>query len=79
MQGKAEDADGLTPAKDDNAALRALYHRAFAWNSDDCYKTASRAGCHGLPYSASLNPIPHTDSIHSPAPASRSFLRRLLM
>ena len=38
MQGKAEDADGLTPAKDDNAALRALYHRAFAWNSDDCYK-----------------------------------------
>ncbi len=25
MQGKAEDAGGLTPAKDDNAAMRPLY------------------------------------------------------
>ena len=38
MQGKAEDAGGLTPAKDDNAAMRPLYPRAFARNSDDCYK-----------------------------------------
>ena len=38
MQGKAEDAGGLTPAKDDNAAMRALYPRTFARNSDDCYK-----------------------------------------
>ena len=37
MQGKAEDAGGLTPAKDDNAAMRTLYPRAFARNSDDCY------------------------------------------
>ena len=37
MQGKAEDAGGLTPAKDDNAAMRPLYPRAFARNSDDCY------------------------------------------
>ena len=37
MQGKAEDAGGLTPAKDDNAAMRALYPRTFARNSDDCY------------------------------------------
>jgi len=37
VQGKAEDAGGLTPAKDDNAAMRALYPRTFAWNSDDCY------------------------------------------
>ena len=28
----------LTPAKDDNAAMRALYPRAFARISDDCYK-----------------------------------------
>ncbi len=38
MQGKAKDAGGLTPAKDDNAAMRALYPRTFARNSDDCYK-----------------------------------------
>ena len=37
MQGKAEDAGGLTPAKDDNAAMRTLYPRTFARNSDDCY------------------------------------------
>ena len=37
MQGKAEDAGGLTPAKDDNAAMRTLYPRTFAGNSDDCY------------------------------------------
>ena len=37
MQGKAEDEGGLTPAKDDNAAMRPLYPRAFARNSDDCY------------------------------------------
>ena len=40
MQGKAEDAGGLTPAKDDNAAMRALHPRAFARNSDDCYSIA---------------------------------------
>ena len=38
MQGKAEDAGGLTPAKDGNAVIRALYPRTFARNSDDCYK-----------------------------------------
>ena len=38
MQGKAEDAGGLTPAKDGNAAMRTLYPRTFAWNSDDCYR-----------------------------------------
>ncbi len=43
MQGKAKDAGGLTPAKDDNAAMRALYPRTFARNSDDCYKQALRA------------------------------------
>ena len=37
MQGKAEDAGGLTPAKDGNAAMCALHPRAFARNSDDCY------------------------------------------
>ena len=37
-QGKAEDAGGLAPAKDDNAAMRTLYPRTFATNSDDCYK-----------------------------------------
>ena len=37
-QGKAKDAGGLTPAKDDNAALRDCYSRTFAGNSDDCYK-----------------------------------------
>lgn len=37
MQGKAKDAGGLTPAKDDNAAMRALYPRTFVRNSDDCY------------------------------------------
>ena len=42
MQGKAEDAGGLTPAKDDNAAMRALYPRAFARNSDDCYRMRNR-------------------------------------
>ena len=36
-QGKAKDAGGLTPAKDDNAALRDCYSRTFAGNSDDCY------------------------------------------
>ncbi len=44
MQGKAEDAGGLTPAKDDNAAMRTLYPRAFARNSDDCYKYGNRSG-----------------------------------
>ncbi len=46
MQGKAEDAGGLSPAKDDNAAMRTLYPRTFAWNSDDCYKyhTTDTAG-----------------------------------
>ncbi len=39
MQGKAEDAGGLTPAKDNNAAMRPLYPRAFARNSDDCYSS----------------------------------------
>ena len=29
MQGKAEDAGGLTPAKDDNAAMRTLYPPNF--------------------------------------------------
>ena len=43
MQGKAKDAGGLTPAKDDNAALRALYPRTFARNSDDCYSFAETA------------------------------------
>ena len=38
MQGKAEDAGGLTPAKDGNAAMRPLYPRAFARISNDCYK-----------------------------------------
>ena len=38
MQGKAEDAGGLTPVKDDNAAMRTLYLRTFARNSDDCYR-----------------------------------------
>ncbi len=42
MQGKAEDAGGLTPAKDDNAAMRTLYPRAFARNSDDCYRRCSK-------------------------------------
>ena len=37
-QGKAKDAGGLTPAKDDNAALRDCYSRTFAGNSDDCYR-----------------------------------------
>ena len=36
---EAEDAGGLTPAKDDNAAMRPLYPRAFARNSDDCYSS----------------------------------------
>ena len=36
--GKAEDAGGLTPAKDGNAAMRTLYPRTFATNSDDCYR-----------------------------------------
>ena len=44
MQGKAEDAGGLTPAKDDNAAMRPLYPRAFARISDDCYKTKATQG-----------------------------------
>ena len=43
MQGKAEDADGLTPAKDDNAAMCALYPRTFARNFDDCYNITSGA------------------------------------
>ena len=38
MQSKAEDAGGLSPAKDDNAAMRTLYLRTFARNSDDCYR-----------------------------------------
>ena len=38
MQGKAEDAVELAPAKDDNAAMRTLYPRTFAGNSDDCYR-----------------------------------------
>jgi len=36
-QGKAKDAGGLTPAKDDSAALRDCRPRIFARNSDDCY------------------------------------------
>ena len=42
MQGKAEDTGGLSPVKDDNAAMRTLYLRTFARNSDDCYKFAAR-------------------------------------
>ena len=38
MQSKAEDAGGLSPVKDDNTAMRTLYLRTFARNSDDCYK-----------------------------------------
>ena len=38
-QGKAKDAGGLTPANDDNAALRDCYPRTFARNSDDCYRS----------------------------------------
>ena len=48
MQGKAEDAGGLTPVKDGNAAMRTLYPRTFAGNSDDCYKrqyTTKSAAC----------------------------------
>ena len=41
MQGKAEDAGGLTPVKDGNAAMRTLYLRTFARNSDDCYSIAA--------------------------------------
>ncbi len=37
MQGKTEDAGGLTPAKDDNAAMHTLYLQTSARNSDDCY------------------------------------------
>ena len=44
MQGKAEDADGLSPVKDDNAAMRTLYLRTFARNSDDCYNCDRRRG-----------------------------------
>ena len=39
-QGKAEDAGGLAPVKDDNAAIRTLYPRSFAGYSDDCYRYA---------------------------------------
>ena len=36
-QGKAEDAGGLTPAKDDNAAMRHLHPRTFVRYFEDCY------------------------------------------
>ncbi len=42
MQGKAEDAGGLSPVKDDNTAMRTLYLRTFARNSDDCYRLELR-------------------------------------
>ena len=48
MQGKAEDASGLTPAKDDNAAMRTLYPRTFATNSDDCYKSPHTSSRHKI-------------------------------
>ncbi len=43
-QDKAEDAGGLTPAKDDNAALRCFYRRTlpifkcvdYTWDSGIC-------------------------------------------
>ena len=54
MQGKAEDAGGLTPAKDDNAAMRPLYPRAFARNSDDCYKVQRESA---LPYGSFRMPV----------------------
>jgi len=38
VQSKAEDAGGLSPVKDDNTAMRTLYLRTFARNSDDCYR-----------------------------------------
>ena len=38
MQSKAEDAGGLSPVKDDSTAMRTLYLRTFARNSDDCYR-----------------------------------------
>ncbi len=41
MQGKAEDAGGLTSVKDDNTAMHTLYLRTFARNSDDCYSYIS--------------------------------------
>ena len=42
MQSKAEDAGGLSPVKDDNTAMRTLYLRTFARNSDDCYRLEPR-------------------------------------
>ena len=42
-QGKAKDAGGLTPAKDDSAPLRDCYPRTFARNSDDCYNINKRS------------------------------------
>ena len=42
VQGKAEDAGGLSPVKDNNVAMRTLHLRTFARNSDDCYRTTSQ-------------------------------------
>ena len=38
VRGKTEDADGLTPVKDDNAAPCHLGPRTFVRYFDDCYK-----------------------------------------
>jgi len=37
-EGKAEDAGGLTPAKDNNAAINRLRHRTFVVFSVNYYK-----------------------------------------
>jgi hypothetical protein len=42
VQGKTEDAGGLSPVKDNNVAMRTLHLRTFARNSDDCYRTTSQ-------------------------------------
>ncbi len=60
-QGKAEDAGGLAPAKDDNAAMRTLYPRSFAGYSDDCYRYAgynSGSLSTGPPIRIQLYPLP---------------------
>lgn len=38
MQGKAKDAGGLAPVKDDNAAMRHLNPRTFVGNFACCSK-----------------------------------------
>ena len=38
MQGKAEDADGLAPVKDDNVVMRFPDCRTFRSIFVDCYK-----------------------------------------